>query len=97
MAVEGAEPTAFVTFQIESQNIRNRERDLMHENSKLGRNKRKSDDILHYSAFKRKKLDRVGDRSRFDTDSVNWQDERETGGLNAILTSLQSSPCTRLY
>ena len=96
MAFEGTEPTAFVTFQIESQNIRNRERDLMHENSKLGRNKRKSDDILHYSAFKRKKLDRVGDRLRFDTDRVNWQDERETG-LKAILTSLQSSPCTRLY
>ena len=66
----------------------NRERDLMLQNSKLGRNKRKWEE--HISAFKRKKLDRVGDRSRFDTSRVNWQDERETGGLTSGYTDITS-------
>ena len=46
---EGAEPNASVTFQIESQNIRNRERELMLQNSRLGKGKCKAEEqILHF-------------------------------------------------
>ena len=33
-----------------------------------------------------KKLDHVGDRSRFDTDKVKWYEENETGGLTTCYT-----------
>ena len=43
-AAEGASSRASittVTFQVESQNLRNRQRELLLQNSRLGRNKRK--------------------------------------------------------
>ena len=66
-------------------------KDLMLHNSRLGRGKRKSEEhILPFPAFKRKKLDRVGDMSRFYTDKVRWEDERETGGLTQGFTDTSS-------
>ena len=63
----------------------------MLQNSRLGKGKRKAEEqIIHFPAFKRKTLDRVGDRSRFDTDRIRWEDERETGGLTQGFTDIST-------
>lgn len=66
-------------FQVESQNMMNQERDLLHQKSKLKRGKRLSEEhILHTPAFKRRKLDKVGNRSIFDTDREKYETDIET-------------------
>ena len=58
-------------------------------NSRMGKNKRKTEvQILNYTALKNRKLDIVGDRSRFDTDKVNWYEDHETGGFTSGYTDL---------
>ena len=42
--------------------------------------------VLHQDNFKRRKLDKVGDNSRFDTDRVRYEDDDETGGLGTGFT-----------
>ena len=54
----------------------------MHQNTRLTKNKRKSEEqVLHFTAFKRRKLDKVGNSSQFETDRTRY--ETETGGLGA--------------
>ena len=58
----------------------------MLQNSRLGKGKCKAEEqILHFPALERKKLDSVGDSSRFDTDRSRWEDEREKGGSSITL------------
>ena len=41
--------------------MRNRERDLLYQNNRLAKNKRAAEEhVLHFSAFKRRKLVKVG-------------------------------------
>ena len=41
------------SFQVESQNLMNQERELLHQNTRLKKGKRLSDElVLHYPAFK---------------------------------------------
>ena len=76
-------------FQVESQNMMNQERDLLHQNSKLKRGKRLSEEhILHMPAFKRRKLDKVGNRSIFDTDRKKYKTDVETGRLGTGFTDV---------
>ena len=57
----------------------NQERELLHQNTRLKKGKRLSDEIvLRYPAFKRRKLTKVGDRSIFDTDRKRYEYEVET-------------------
>ena len=58
-----------ITFQVDSQNIMNCERGLHFQNKGLANNKRASvEHVLKFSAFKRRKLDKVGYRTiTFDT------------------------------
>ena len=57
----------------------NQERELLHQNTRLKKGKRLSDElVLHCPAFKRRKLTQVGDRSIFDTDRKRFENEVET-------------------
>ena len=49
---------------------------------------KQEENILHFPAFKRKKLDWVGDRSHFDTDRIRYETEVETGGLSTGFTDI---------
>ena len=72
VSAEGASSRASITsvsFQVKSQNLRYTEREMLLQNSRLGSNKRKQEEHI-LLAFKRKKLDRVGDRSFFEIDRI---------------------------
>ena len=46
--------------------------------------------MLHFSAFKRRKLDKVGNRSQFDTDRTNYETENEAGGMSARFSDISA-------
>ena len=63
-----------ISFQVESQNLSNTERNLLHQNTRLTKIKRKSgEQVLHFTAFKRRKLVKVGNHSKFDTDRTRYE------------------------
>ena len=59
-----------VTFQVDSQNLRNRDRDLFFQNSRL---------------------DKVGNRSQFDTDRTKYETGTEAGGMSAGFSDISGS------
>ena len=76
-------------FIVESQTIRNKEKDYQAINQRLKRSKRMSDEmVMHQDNFKRRKLERVGDNSKFDTGRVRYEDDEETGGLGTGFSDL---------
>ena len=63
----------------------------MLQNSRLGKGKCKAEEqILHFPAFKRKRLEKVGDRNHFDTDRIKYETEAETGGLCTGFTDIST-------
>ena len=61
----------------------------MTQNTRLAKNKRKAEEhMLHFPAFKKGKLDHVGDGSKFGTDKVNQYEDHYTGGLTMGFTDL---------
>jgi hypothetical protein len=44
--------------------------------------------VLHQDSFKRKKLDKVGNSSRFDTGRLKYENDDETGGLGTGFSDL---------
>jgi hypothetical protein len=76
-------------FLVESQTLKNKERDYQALNFRLKKGKRMSEEmVLHQDSFKRRKLDKVGDNSRFDTGRVRYEDDDETDGLGTRFTDL---------
>ena len=77
---------------LENQKLQNWLKDLLHENQKLMRNKRKSDKLqLNFIPFKNRKLHEVGNRQNFDTvRDTNYDDEKSDrlkGGFSDISIS----------
>ena len=82
-----------ITFQVDSQNIMNCERGLHFQNKGLANNKRASvEHVLKFSAFKRRKLDKVGNNTTtFDTDRKKYENELEAGGMSAGFFDISGS------
>jgi hypothetical protein len=76
-------------FLVECQTLKNREREIQSQNFKLKRGKRMSDEmVLHQDSFKRRKLDKVGNHSKFDTGRKKYESDVETGGLGTGFSDL---------
>ena len=61
------------------------ERDLHFQKKRLANNRRAAvEHVLNFSAFKRRKLDKVGNNTTtFDTDRKKYENELEAGGMSA--------------
>ena len=77
---------------LENQKLQNWLKGLLHENQKLMRNKRKSDELqLNFIPFKKRKLHEVGNRQSFDTvQGTNFDDEK-SGKLKGGFTDISIS------
>ena len=76
-------------FLVECQTLKNRERDYQAQNFRLKKGKRMSEEmVLHQDSFKRRKLDKVGNSSRFDTGRLKYENDDENGGLSTGFTDL---------
>ena len=81
-----------ITFQVDSQDIMNCEMDLHFQNKRLANNKRAAvKHVLNFSAFKRCKLDKVGNHTTFDTDRKKYESELEAGGMSAGFSNISGS------
>ena len=76
-------------FLVESQRLKNKEREYQAQNFKLKKGKRMSAEIvLHQDTFKKRKLNKVGDTTNFDCKRQRYESVPETGGLGTGFTDL---------
>ena len=47
--------------------------------------------MLNYGAFKKRKLDKVGNHQTFDTDRKRYESELEAGGMSAGFSNISAN------